>query len=131
MSPSFSSFVSANILTIGPFMSLFAIVQELKPPESIATQTWILTAIGAAMGLVKIALWLRNQGKDGGDSSRVTTNEQNIAILTENDKRLSENQQKLAVLQDKALDNHAKMLEALTLLKYIVENQENNMKSFL
>lgn len=110
---SFSNLTSGLVST-GPFMSLYFVLQQsFQPPASVAAQTWILTAIGAAMGLVKIALWLRGEKKENGNG--------NVSKVLE---RLAENQQKIA-------ENHGKILEALTAIKVMNEAQQEFLKIYL
>lgn len=128
--------LSSSLLTMGPIMSIFAIVQTatqqqgFQPPASIAAQVWILTAIGAAMGLVKIALWLRGEKKDSNGSGNgavgraLDRHTDAIATLAENDKKIVEAQQRLA-------DNQQKSLEAINLLRTMNESQQEFFKLYL
>jgi len=124
-----------GIATLTPFLGFILLLKDAQgfsPPQSIAAQAWILTAVGAGMGLVKIALWLKNQGKDEPDTDehqvRMT---QVIAKLNENDERIAENQARALENQARTLENQAKTLETINIFKVIMENQQRAIENRL
>lgn len=124
-----------TILPIGFFMMypiwLLDIAQVGATPTAIEAQGWLIAVVASAMGLVKIAMWLRGskEEKNGVETLRSIESSLKLTIdkLVENDERLSINQQRLADNQLKALENHAKLAEALTLLKVHMQSMENNI----
>lgn len=124
-----------TILPVGMFMIypiwLLDVTQGGTIPTAIEAQGWLIAVIASAMGLVKIAMWLRGskEEKNGIDTLRSIENSLKITIekLVENDERLSVNQQRLSDNQIRALENHAKIAEALTLLKVHLQAMENNI----
>lgn len=127
--------------TVGVIMSyplwLLNIVQEPRVPvTAIEAQGWLIAVVGAAMGLIKIALWLRNykeQKNGNGETNGLQRILDKVAVnedkLVENQKTLSENQQRLLENQLKALDNHGRLLEAITLMRMQLQNMENTILS--
>ena len=114
---------------------LIEIVQNQNYPTAIAAQGWLIAVVGAAMGLVKIALWLRNykEEKNGYNvNSLVTIRDlfqhaaDEMIKITE---KMAENQQKLSDNQNKAFENHVKILEAMSILRMQLQNTENNIIS--
>lgn len=135
-----------NLLPFGAIMSypLWLLeISQAAPNTSLTTieaQGWIIAVVGAAMGLVKIALWLRNykeskEGSNGLEDIQQSFDRswENLKLiinkLTDNDERLSINQQKLADNQMKALENHNRLAEALTLLRLQIQSMEQNLVS--
>lgn len=149
-----------NLITPGVFMSfplLMATIWQgagsLPATENSAlkafeAQGWVIAVIASAMGLVRIALWLRGY-KEGSSSNNDIVNKDLLNTLTEiiknqtvtltklidNDQllsasqlRLSDNQQRLVDSQNRALDNHAKILESLTIFRLNQENHEEDLK---
>lgn len=145
---SISGLLPAGAIMAYPFW-LFEMNQDIirTPATSIEAQGWILAVVGAGMGLVKIALWLRNykDTKEDGNGiqdlkdisaksannlerfiDKVAGTEENLA---ENQRILTVNQQKLTDNQLRALENHAKLFEAIALLRMQLQNTENNITS--
>lgn len=131
--------------TYTPIVSLL-LIQGFEPPKDIATQTWILTAVGTAMGIVRILLWLRGERTNKSEHSREDYSskkeyrdlqnellEHKVVLdkLAYNEERLSETQSKLADNQIKAIENHAKILETIAILRLVIENQEQNTRGFI
>lgn len=127
-----------NMLPIGMIMTypLWLVeISQIAPgaPSSIEAQGWLLAVVGAAMGLVKIALWLRNY-KDDKTSPQVLQNidssfQNSLSNLTKVIEKLTENDEKLAENQHRALENHSRLLEAITLMKMQLQGMENNLIS--
>lgn len=148
--------MSLKFIPYGVFMAfplLLAAAAQVTDPsatfKAFEAQGWLVAVIAAAMGLVRIALWLRNY-KDGGDegyavkeviiqlqeiirNQNETLNKlaENDQTLSANQQRLTEAQQRLSEAQNRALDNHIKILEALTVFRLHQENFENNLKILL
>ena len=126
----FDTILPIGILMMYPIW-LFDVTQIGTTPTAIEAQGWLIAVVASAMGLVRIAMWLRGskEEKSGVDTLRSIENSLKIAIekLVENDERLSISQQRLADNQIKALENHAKLAEALTLLKVHLQGMENNI----
>jgi hypothetical protein len=107
---------------------LIDIVQTTNVPTAIEVQGWLIAVVAAAMGLVKIAMWLRGAKENGKNGDYAFKNmEIVIQKLVENDERLSASQQRLADNQLKALENHSKITEAITLLRAQLQNMENSI----
>ena len=123
------------VLPIGMFMSypiwLYEVAQASGTPTAIEVQGWLIAVVASAMGLVKIAMWLRGSKDDKSTNESYRSMEQSfksvIEKLVENDERLSINQQRLSDNQLKALENHAKLAEAITLLRVHLQSMENNI----
>ena len=142
-----ASKVVNNFLPIGIFMvyPIWLVQVQNTPITAIEAQGWLIAVVGAAMGLIKIALWLRNykEEKNGGNNlqelkdvfkTSLGESEKILERLTLNDEKLSDsqqmlstNQQKLAENQLKALENHSKLLEAMTILRMQLQSTEQNI----
>jgi len=153
---------SIKFITPGVFMSfplLMAAIWQgtgnLPATENSAlrafeAQGWLIAVIASALGLVRIALWLRGYQNGNGNGNgaakeglvvlqKIIENQTSMLTkLIENDQTLNSSQQRLIDIQqrlfdsqNRALDNHTKILESLTIFKLNQENQEDSIRAMI
>lgn len=130
--------IVSSMLIIFPLAAFVNISQSVIPPTgtSISLQAWLLSVVGAAMGITKIVLWFRGEKDDSSGSSQTNKlleiQTQQLAKLAETDQKLldiqdkiADAQQRIADAQFQALQNHVRIIEGIGMLKLMIENHED------
>lgn len=105
-----------------------------EPPGAFESQVWLLSVVGAAMGLIKIALWLKGS-KDistqprvepnGGMSSSIKTL---VEVQLKNIDKLIDNQHSLSDSQNRLSDNQVRIIESQTKMQEMMGKLEEMME---
>lgn len=125
MNPGYLSLALINkILPIGVFMSFPLLVlqaagatSDAVPFNAFEMQGWFITAIAFAMGLVRIALWLKGSKENGNGTKDIASLQ---TILT--------NQ---ATMLNKLIENDGRITEMMAVQRVIIQNQEQSMRQHI
>ena len=129
------------LFTSAPLLALLWIASTqadtgLHPPASISGQAWLVSVVGAAMGLTKIVMWVRG-GKEGsrGDSKEIykmiAANSVALNKAIDIQERVVESQKQIAEAQTKSLDLYARVSENMAVFKAQLENHSDTSRTGL
>lgn len=134
----------SSMFTLIPIVSFTAAmayqVPTVTPPSAIANQAWLVSVVVAAMGIVKIVMWIKDiksggEDKEVSDESKIiemmNANKVLIDKLLNNDEKIVEIQNRLTEAQMKSLEAFSKILETMAVFKIMLENHEDNVKGMV